>query len=192
MRRPWVVFFSRTGTEIYKLCERLCIYPDGIISNKVNHTTTNANLIMLSTFRSHKLNSSLFWHQIPNNPSIEDYESVLKNYNNPVVTLHGYLRIVPEQICNKYEMYNLHPGNIKLHPSLKGKDPQKQAFQLQHATVGCVLHRVVPEVDEGEIIYSQSTYNDCETVDCVYEKCANIALDLWQSFFNSYIKLESK
>jgi folate-dependent phosphoribosylglycinamide formyltransferase PurN len=190
MRRPWVVFFSRTGTEIYKLCEKLGIYPDGVISNKKSHTTTNANLIMLSTFRSHKLNNSLLWHQIPNNPSVEDYESVLKNYKNPIVTLHGYLRIIPREICSKYEIYNLHPGNIKLYPSLKGKDPQKQAFFLRHTTVGCVLHRVIPEVDEGEIIYSQSIYNDCETLDCVYEKCANIALDLWQSFFRSYVKLE--
>ena len=189
--RPWVAFFSRSGSEIYNLSNLLNRYPNSIVTNKQDHSTTNSNLYHQCMFRAHKLNHSDLWVQLPQKPTVEDYESILQKYKDPLVTLHGYLRILPKEICNKYEIYNLHPGNIKLYPFLKGKDPQETAFLLRHSTVGCVLHRVIPEVDEGEIIYSQSVYNDCEDIKCVYKKCADIALDLWASFFKTYIKMDS-
>lgn len=189
--RPWLAFFSRSGTEIYNLTNRLNIHPVSVITNKQDHSTTNPNFYHQSMFRVHKLNHSKLWIQLPQKPTVEDYQNLLSNYDNPVITLHGYLRIIPKEICEKYEIYNLHPGNIRLYPELKGKDPQERAFLCRHNTIGCVLHKVVPEVDAGEIIYSQSTINDCEDVKCVYRKCADIALDLWESFFKSYIKLDS-
>jgi len=190
--RPWIAFFSQTGTEIHNLSNALGIYPDCVVTNKQDHTTTNECLIKTTQFRQHKLNLPNLWCQLSKSPTVEEYNNVLGMFTNPVITLHGYLRIIPKEICQKYEIYNLHPGPIKLHPELKGKDPQKAAFLLNHATVGCVLHKVISEVDAGEIIYSQSVFNDCKTLECVYQKCSTIAQDLWSSFFTSYLKLASQ
>jgi len=109
--RPWVTFFSQTGTEIHDLSNALGIYPDCIATNKQDHKTTNIGLFETTKFRSQKLNENI-WVQLPQKPSVEDYKKALKHFKNPVITLHGYLRIIPKEICEKYEMYNLHPGLI--------------------------------------------------------------------------------
>ena len=53
--RSWVTFFSQTGTEIYDLSNTLSIYPDGILTNKQEHKTTNIGLKAVTEFRSQKL-----------------------------------------------------------------------------------------------------------------------------------------
>ena len=39
--RPWITFFSQTGTEIYDLSNALGVYPDCVIHNK--HNTDGVN-----------------------------------------------------------------------------------------------------------------------------------------------------
>jgi len=183
--RPWVAFFSQTGTEIYNLCKTLEIYPDGIITNR--HTTDGINkeLIGLTTFREYKLNRTI-WYMLPSRPTLESYNNILSQYTNPVITLHGYLRIMPKEICEKYEIYNLHPGLIDKYPSLKGFNPQERAFKEGYKFAGCVIHRVVPEVDAGEILMSQGISIENKNLNEVYETLHNVAFDLWKSFFTAY------
>jgi len=187
--RPWVAFFSQTGTEINNICNGLQIYPDAIITNR--HTTEgiNQNLINTTTFREHKLNRTI-WYMLPNKPTLESYKEILSHFNNPVITLHGYLRIIPKEICGKYEIYNLHPGLIDKYPSLKGFNPQVKAFTEGYKIAGCVIHRVVPEVDAGEILLSQGVSIEGLNLHGVYEALHDTALDLWKSFFNAYKILE--
>ena len=188
--RPWVAFFSQTGTEIYNLSNALSIYPDCIVTNKSDHTTTNSCLLKTAEFRQHKLNLPNLWCQLPKTPTVREYNDALKLFNNPVITLHGYLRIIPKEICEKYEIYNLHPGLIDKYPELKGYNPQERAFTEGYKLAGCVIHRVVPEVDEGEILMSQGV--DIEELDlpAVYNTLHSVAFDLWKSFFTAYKILE--
>jgi len=183
--RPWITFFSQTGTEIFNLTNALGIYPDGIVTNR--HTTDGINqqLITVSTFREVKLNRTV-WYMLPEKPTLESYHNVLSQYDNPVVTLHGYLRIIPKEICEKYEIYNLHPGLIDKYPELKGYNPQERAFKEGYKVAGCVIHRVVPEVDAGEIIMSQGISIENKNLNEVYEILHDTAFDLWKSFFTAY------
>jgi folate-dependent phosphoribosylglycinamide formyltransferase PurN len=187
--RPWVAFFSQTGTEIHDLSNALGIYPDCIITNKQDHKKINKRLLEITKFRSQKLNENI-WVQLPQKPTVEDYENVLKNFKNPVVTLHGFLRIVPKEICEKYEIYNLHPGLIDKFPALKGFNPQERAFTEGYKLAGCVIHRVTPGVDEGEILMSQGVGIEGMNLDGVYGALRDTALDLWKSFFTAYKILE--
>ena len=50
--RPWVTFFSQTGTEIYDLSNALGTYPDCIVTNKQDHKTTNIGLFETTKFKS--------------------------------------------------------------------------------------------------------------------------------------------
>ena len=184
--RPWVTFFSQTGTEIYNLSNSLGIYPDCIVTNKQDHSTTNECLIKTAEFRQHKLNLPNLWYQLSKSPTVNEYKSVLELFDNPVITLHGYLRIIPKEICEKYEIYNLHPGLIDKFPSLKGFNPQERAFQGGYKLAGCVIHRVVPEVDAGKIIMSQGVSIENKRLDEVYETLHSVAFDLWKSFFTGY------
>lgn len=183
--RPWVTFFSQTGTEIHDLSNSIEVYPDLIVTNKSDLKGVNKNLLSTTQFREHKLNKTIFAF-LPNKPTVDNYLNVLKKFEKPVVTLHGYLRIVPEEICNQYEIYNLHPGLIDKYPSLKGFNPQERAFTEGYKLAGCVIHRVTPDVDEGEILMSQGTSIEGLTLDGVYSALRLTALDLWKSFFNAY------
>jgi len=183
--RPWITFFSQTGTEIAALCQALGKYPHGIVTNKQNMTNVNKDLVNTTSFREHKLNQT-FWHILPAKPSIDDYLNTLSSFDNPVITLHGYLRIIPKVVCEKYEIYNLHPGLIDKYPSLKGFNPQERAFREGYKLAGCVIHRVIPDVDEGEILMSQGISIENKTLNEVYDSLRNVALDLWKSFFTAY------
>jgi len=187
--RPWVTFFTQTGTEIYNLSNELGIYPDAIITNRSELKGINEKLLELIKFREHKLNTTIL-HFLPNKPVIIDYLEILKKFNNPVITLHGYLRILPEPICKQYEIYNLHPGLIDKYPALKGYNPQERAFTEGYKLAGCVIHRVVPEVDEGEILISQGTCIEKLDLPGVYNALHGVAFDLWKSFFKTYKMLE--
>jgi folate-dependent phosphoribosylglycinamide formyltransferase PurN len=188
--RPWITFFSQTGTEIYDLSNALGVYPDCIVHNKHNNDGVNQKLVELTTFRATKLNMLHCWQHLPPKPDVTNYENILSRYDNPIVTLHGYLRIIPKQICEKYEIYNLHPGLIDKFPSLKGFNPQQRAFTGGYDVAGCVIHRVTPGVDEGEILMSQGVDIKNKTLNEVYDALRMTALDLWKSFFTTYRLLE--
>jgi len=183
--RPWIAFFSQTGTEIQELSNALGIYPDAIVTNKTNLKNVNKELLCTTQFREHKLNKTILV-SLPGKPVASNYLKVLKCYENPLITLHGFLRIIPEEICNNYEMYNLHPGLINKFPLLKGYNPQERAFTGGYKLAGCVIHKVVPGVDEGEVILSQGVSIEGMDLSGVYEALRESALDLWKSFFTGY------
>lgn len=166
--KHWTAFFSHTGSEIYNLSKKLDRVPDTIITNKPpGDVEINKGV-----------NEVMF---LPNKPSILDYRGVLQP--DTVVTLHGWMRIVPPEICEEYEIYNLHPGLITTYPELKGKDPQKRVAEdpneNKYSTIGCVIHQVTAGVDEGPVIAESSIANVYCGEKMITEKLHEIALGLW-------------
>jgi folate-dependent phosphoribosylglycinamide formyltransferase PurN len=53
---------------------------------------------------------------------------LLEQFPDAIVTLHGWLRVIPAYVCERSRIYNGHPGLITKYPELKGKDPQVRAF----------------------------------------------------------------
>jgi folate-dependent phosphoribosylglycinamide formyltransferase PurN len=121
---------------------------------------------------------------MPNKPTLADYKNILSAYKNPLITLHGWLRIVPEEIANEYEIFNGHPGLITLYPELKGKDPQVKAFEANYKTIGSVIHRVTAGVDEGPVIMERAYQSEkLLPLDDIFRILHNISTDLWIKFF---------
>ena len=177
-RRPWVVFFSQTGSEIVKISESLGRWPDLIITNKRPDHLRKIN----------KKIEKRGYLTLPNKPIQEDYFGILQNYPDAFITLHGWLRIVPESIADGFKMYNGHPGLITLYPELKGKDPQVKAFELGHKTVGCVIHEVTAGVDEGKILRSQAFVSKEELdIDKIFLILSNISTEMWVKFIKYYL-----
>lgn len=183
--RPWIAFFSQTGTEIHELSKALGVYPEAIVTNKADPRNVNKELLSTTQFREHKLNKTILM-SLPAKPVTSDYLRVLERYDNPLITLHGFLRIIPEEICNNYEMYNLHPGLINKFPSLKGYNPQERAFNDGYKLAGCVIHKVISGVDEGEVLLSQGVSIEGMDLNGVYAALRESALDLWKSFFTGH------
>lgn len=143
MANKWITFFSQTGAEIADLSESIGRWPDLIITNqRPDHLRTIDPRIV-----------EYGYTEVPNKPTISDLDAVLQD--NAVITLHGWLRIMPPVICDKYLIYNGHPGLITKYPELKGKDPQVKAHKLGHEVAGAVIHRVTAGVDEGKVIMEE-------------------------------------
>lgn len=179
--RPWITFFSQTGSEIAKLITSQKRWPDCIVTNRPNlegvckelreEIEKGCNVIHLSKV-----------------PSVKEYRSLLSKYKDPLVTLHGYLRIIPAEICNDYEIYNLHPGLITEYPELKGKDPQIRAFEGNYPMAGCVIHRVIPEVDCGEIVDAYPLLIEGYTKERLFYELRVVAVMLWEKFLKTFNK----
>ena len=130
MKRTWIAMFSHTGSEIASVCDKINRYPDRVITNQ-----SPGNIC--KELADNKLLDILYCARTPEEP---EYERMFSR-GTPIITLHGWMRVIPGRVCEHNEIINLHPGLITKYPELKGKDPQIRAWQAQHPYVGCVLHR---------------------------------------------------
>jgi folate-dependent phosphoribosylglycinamide formyltransferase PurN len=181
MKRDWITFFSQTGSEIANVASFYKTVPGCIIHNKQHFERVNPWI------KQQMDKQTTRFVQLSPTPTVDDYFAILKDYKNPLITLHGYLRIIPKEICEKYEIYNLHPGLITKYPDLKGKDPQDRAFQKQYDTAGCVIHRVIPEVDSGEIMLEHEINIKYKDLDRVYTELHTLGSAMWIRFLEKYV-----
>jgi len=180
MKKPWIAFFSQTGTEIVDLAESLGRWPDLIVTNQ-----RPAGLRVINK----KLKEADVLVTVSNRPSVSELEEVIGYYKDPIVTLHGWLRVMPPSICEKYTIFNGHPGLITEYPELKGKDPQIRAFEGKYPVMGCVLHRVTAGVDEGRVIAEErfNAYNITEEE--MWKVTRDRSLYLWIQFLRLTLAL---
>ena len=175
----WIAFFSQTGSEIVELSKRINRKPDLIVTNNKEDKVPYHPGIR-------ELSKSGVVIQIATHDQLMDYFRQLgHNQYNPaetIITLHGYLRIIPPDICKKYNIYNGHPGYITAYPELKGKDPQIRAWEAKHGWIGCVLHKVTEGVDEGPIEDQTGIPNVAQSLDQLYSILKEKSLYLWEKF----------
>ena len=174
----WIAFFSQTGSEIVNLSNTLGRKPNLLVTNNFElKTKFHPGVRELGvTIQSahHDLLMTYFEHQNTFNPA------------DTLITLHGYLRILPENICNKYSILNGHPGLITKYPELKGKNPQMEAWVRDYPLIGSVVHKVTPGVDEGEVISEVSYSNRCESLEEMYGKLKQSSLESWLWVLKQY------
>lgn len=170
-QHEWIAFFSQTGTEIVDIAESLNKWPDVIVTNQRPEHLRKINS---------KLEDRVIF--VENKPTQNELMIILSKYKDPIITLHGWLRIMPPKICNEYKIYNGHPGLITEYPELKGKDPQIRAFEGKYPVAGAVLHKVVAGVDEGKVLMEERFNNfNLELVD-LFRILRDRSLYMWCNF----------
>jgi folate-dependent phosphoribosylglycinamide formyltransferase PurN len=130
----------------------------------------------------------------------ENYKDIYKNLLNydskdTIITLMGWLRIVPPYLCDAYNIYNLHPAPLHLQNTewLKGKDPIER-FVDQCKVInkdstwlyGSVIHAVVPQVDAGQIL-ACSTFSSKPDLEEMYKKSFKTNVGLWTTFLGGLL-----
>lgn len=168
----WITFFSQTGSEIVDLTSWLNRKPNLIVFNGSEIPE-----------KIKKLNVPI--KQLSKKPTIEEYKSVLPD-EDFVATFHGWLRIVPPEICKHYKgkLFNGHPGLITIYPELKGKDPQIRAFQGMYPVVGSIVHELTEELDGGAVLVQESVSVMYPTsLDSIYSLLRETSLKSWLKFF---------
>lgn len=176
--KKWIAMFSQTGSELQAICKRINKWPDLVITNakQVNFDDwKQCHIIHVSN--KDALRSSF-------------YKRIFEMHKQPqdelFVTLHGWLRIVPDDICEQYQIFNGHPGDIVKYPQLKGKDPQQRAFDLNLVSSGCIIHRCTKELDGGPIVLREEVIiNDCKTADEVVNKLRKTSIEMWIKLINA-------
>ena len=75
----------------------------------------------------------------------------LEELSVELVVMAGWMRIVGEEIINRFEnrLINIHPSLL---PSFKGINAIEQAMDKKVTITGCTVHYVQKEVDAGSII----------------------------------------
>jgi folate-dependent phosphoribosylglycinamide formyltransferase PurN len=176
----WIAFFSQSGTEIYNIMNHTGKRPIAVITNRQDDEGLNPLL-------KQEKDNRLKWITLPKNPDVKDYKKALKGIDDPLITLHGFLRIIPKEICKKYKnIYNLHPGLITEYPDLKGKDPQARAVKAGYRTAGAVIHKVTPIVDDGEVVKSHAINITGLDEKQVIRDLHCLGSIMWYQFFETY------
>tara|TARA_R110000824_G_scaffold76499_2_gene193796 strand:- start:18872 stop:19402 length:531 start_codon:yes stop_codon:yes gene_type:complete len=168
----WVTLFSQTGSEIVNLSNSLGRWPDYIITNNTDTSVVDPQIKDRITHMLNKAEAKTL-----------DVLSTIIDSNECLITLHGWLRIVPTNICDSYNIYNGHPGLITRYEELKGKDPQNKILKNLHQYdyYGSVVHKVTPEVDGGEIV-SCCEYKNNLSFENFSKKVKNASYDAWVEF----------
>ena len=169
----WIALFSQTGTEIKDLSERLGRSPDLI------YTNNRANDIWSQVLKDVDSQVLVFNHR--------DIMNRLKYHDDALITLHGYLRIIPPEVCSECNIVNGHPGLITEYPWLKGKDPQEKIEDWM-MWVGSVVHKVVAEVDAGEVLTEDRiALRVAKTFKGnYYNILRHTSLRAWEKYFEQY------
>ena len=176
----WITFFSFTGSDIYNVSTRMGRFPDLVITN---NSPDNINP---------KLKDNVNITYTSSRPGSMDYFNIMRGgygltCENTLLTLHGWMRIVPEDVCEECDILNLHPGLISKYPELKGKDPQQRAFDGGYSDVGVVIHKATKELDDGEIVIEKSVKNDFNDFDSLNTKLHQLGTESWLEVLPEYI-----
>ena len=188
----WVAFFSQTGSEIVNISRAIDRWPDLVVTNKQDEKTTHVELVKRVRLENTKLITLPEW------PKEIDYTRAADTLNYSIlnehwrkdvfVTLHGYLRILPPHFTKSSNIYNGHPVAIHIHPELKGFNPQKKAWEANHIRVGCVIHKVTPELDDGPIVEKCLINNNFDSYKEL-EKALHVeSTKLWINFLNDRLR----
>lgn len=174
--KKWIALFSQTGSEIVNISEIIEKTPDLILTNNLNKEQWHPKI--------HSLHYATSNH--------DGVMNILRNYEKSdcFITLHGYLRIIPFDVCLTHNIFNGHPAPIDLYPELKGKDKQEDQYRLKekYTRIGAVIHRVTPILDAGEIVISINEQNTLTSIDDSYNTLKRISLDTWTVFFSEFLQ----
>ena len=92
---------------------------------------------------------------------------VLEEHQINKIFLLGFMKIIPIEFIQRFGrlILNLHPSLLPLHPGLESI---KRAYD-EKTNVGVSVHRVIPEVDAGEILLQKMS--------CASEMLSNFSYD---------------
>ena len=183
--KQWIAMFSQSGSEIANLAKALGYWPDLIITNNSDKSKWDPRIVDRIKFvkkvmvvSNSQAKTANFLHNV-------------EGSKDALITLHGWLRIIPADICEQYKIVNGHPGLINQYPELKGIDPQERWWadrDKYDMWYGSVVHDVVAEVDAGQIhAVNKRQLTAYEEQDCnPYDIFRLTSLTSWVKYFTKF------
>lgn len=138
------VFVSGAGTTLQTLIEQQALHNYHIrlvVTNCTCPALERATKAQIPTLKTN------IW---------EDIHQQLIDNNIQLIILAGFLTILPEWFCKKWEkkIINIHPSLLPKHggKGMYGIHVQEAVLAAGDTEAGCTVHYVSAEVDGGEII----------------------------------------
>lgn len=185
IRNDWGVLISQTGSEVLSIGQETGFLPSLLVTNRLAKIPEK-NLEIFGKY-------GVTVKTIPLKPSLENY-LFPELLSKKLITLHGFLRIVPAEFFDKYQgkIYNGHPALITRYPELKGFNKQEDIAgnQEKYPLCGSVIHEVIPELDSGDVVAAIETENTATTIDEAYSLLRITSLESWKFFFTYIWNLE--
>jgi len=179
-KRPWIAMFSQSGKEIADIAVRLGKLPDVVLTTNLDVNTWDHRMQFTSAVP--------FNVMIPFDEKMNDVFNTLrqKEWKDALVTLHGFMKIIPKDLCESREIWNGHPGLINYYSELRGKDPQEKTWEniSSYQFVGSVVHRVTDKIDDTSTIKNYCMVNNtCKSKEDLYNTLRMTSLTSWLDFF---------
>ena len=157
------VFASGTGTTLQTLIDKQQEY-----GYRVGVVVTNRTCVALERAQAAEIPTlqSKDWKEI---------DQALTENHIQLIVLAGFLAIIPEWICQKWEQHiiNIHPSLLPKHggKGMYGIHVQEAVLAAGDKMAGCTVHYVSAEVDGGSII-AQATVvvEDNDTADTLAQR----------------------
>jgi folate-dependent phosphoribosylglycinamide formyltransferase PurN len=183
----WGVLVSQTGSEVIAISEKLGILPSLVVTNRV----TKISEKNMEIFGKNGVEIVV----LPNRPTADQYIRS-KLVQKELITLHGYLRILPPELFYYLtgKIYNGHPALITQYPELKGFNKQEDIAgnQEKYPICGSVIHECIPELDAGRVVVSIAAPNTANTIDEAYALLRETSIRSWIHFFTDIWMSEQK
>ena len=87
---------------------------------------------------------------------VREYQRSLQKknfYNTDVIFSVGYMKVIEKSIVENFDIINLHPSIL---PNYKGLMTQKRMLINNEKYYGFTIHKVSPELDDGQTISNKS------------------------------------
>ncbi len=164
----WAIFVSGEGTNLQNVLELERDHLKTqevalVLANRACRGLSRAELfkkpayaLPLSNSQFNELSTNKSSSNIlPSNNFESQALDLLRDYRIDKVMLLGFMKILSKPFIEAFEgeLINLHPSLLPRH---RGLDAVKKAFDAGDTHLGISLHRVVPEVDAGEILLQKS------------------------------------
>lgn len=172
----WYSLFSHTGSETAKVAELIKQQPELALTTNLNYDGP----LKCLKFTSGTLVND--WLMRPG-----------KIEPNSIITLNGYMRILPRTVLEYLDfinckVFNIHPAPISMYPELRGKDPQERLYEGiqsgEYGLMGVVIHKVDAGVDTGRIVLEKAVAADPSmTKSELYDYLHDMGTELWVEFF---------
>ena len=177
MNKPWIALFSHSGKEIYQISTTIAKKPDVILTTNLDTNTWFPSL------------RHGFRVGIPFDENMHDVFDTLRmdEWKDAIITLHGFMKIIPPDLCASREIWNGHPGLINYYSELRGKDPQEKTWDNieSYQFIGSVVHKVTDKIDDTSTIKTYCMVNNtCNSKKEVYNTLRRTSLVSWLQFFD--------
>lgn len=182
----WYSLFSHTGKET----ETLWRLMNGKVELKAVLTTNYGYKGDLPRLKCGPANFINQWLLTPGNVEPDS-----------IVTLNGYMRILPENVIEYLhsigcKVLNIHPAPIQLYPDLRGKDPQERLYNGiksgEYTYIGVVIHNVDTGVDTGSIVNWRIELADPSMPkEYLYEHLHEVGTEMWVEVLEEYANGQS-